>query len=57
MKTQRLLNPVTGDYWFCDDMTRVKDIDGVQYISVYRKDSKQNHLMRKDALKRVENKR
>ena len=54
MKPQKLLNPVTGDYWYCNDMTKVKEIDGVQYISVYRKDTTQIHLMRKDALKRTD---
>lgn len=54
MHTQKLLNPVTGDIWFCDDITRTKEIEGVHYVSVYKQNPNQTHLMRKDALKRVD---
>lgn len=53
MRPIKLLNPVTNDVWYCDNITQTKEIDGVQYINVYRQNSKQTHLMRKDALKRV----
>lgn len=53
MKPIKLLNPVTNDIWYCENITRTKEIDGVQYVSVYRQNPRQTHLMRKDALKRL----
>lgn len=53
MNPVKLLNPVTNDVWYCENINLTKEIDGVQYIYVYRHNPKQSHLMRKDALKRA----
>lgn len=48
-----LLNPLNSEVWVCDDYTKVQSIDGIDYITVYKKDNNRRFLMRKDALKRT----
>ena len=51
-KTTVLTNPLNSDEWVCDDYSMVKNIDGVNYITVYKPgNSTRTFLMRKDALK------
>jgi len=48
-----LLNPLNSEIWVCDDYTKVQSIDGVDYITVYKKDNNRRFLMRRDALKKI----
>jgi len=51
-KTIVLRNPLNSDEWFCDNYDAVKNIDGVNYVTVYKPgNSTRTFLMRKDALK------
>ena len=51
-KTVILVNPLNSETWACEDYTKVKDIDGVPYITVFKPENNaRKFLMRKDALK------
>ena len=51
-KTVVLTNPLNSEQWFCEDYSKVKDIDGVPYVTVFKpENSKRTFLMRKDALR------
>lgn len=43
-------NSFNGEQWVCDDVKKVKSIDGVIYITVRKPDSMRTVLMRKDSL-------
>ena len=46
----RLINPLNTEEWVCDDISNVKNIDGIDYITVHKANHTRNFLMRKDAL-------
>lgn len=49
-----LSNPLNSDTWYCRDYNNTKDIDGVNYITVFKPENeKRTFLMRKDALRVV----
>lgn len=51
-KTVMLTNPLNSEVWFCEDYSKVKDIDGVPYVTVFKPDNNnRTFLMRKDALR------
>lgn len=51
-KTVVLTNPLNSETWLCEDYTRIKDIDGVPYITVFKpENTSRTFLMRKDALR------
>lgn len=51
-KTIVLTNPLNSEQWFCEDYSKVKDIDGVPYVTVFKpENAKRTFLMRKDALR------
>jgi hypothetical protein len=51
-KTTILINPLNSEQWFCEDYNSVKNIDGVNYVTVYKPENiSRTFLMRKDALK------
>ena len=56
MKPVTLLNPRTNEKFVCDDIRDVKTIEGVAYIQVRRENSPRLHLMRRDALVKVNKK-
>ena len=53
MKPGNFVNPITKEQWICDDITKIKTIDGVSYIQVHKPDSYRKVLMRKDSLQKV----
>lgn len=51
-KTTVLTNPLNSEVWFCEDYGKVKDIDGVPYVTVFKpENTNRTFLMRKDALR------
>lgn len=60
MKTKSKIKPVlfenirNRERWVCDDITRINNINNVEYIYVHRPDNDRIFLMKKDALKQVE---
>lgn len=47
-----LSNPLNSEVWYCRDYNDTKNIDGVNYITVFKPENdKRTFLMRKDALK------
>jgi hypothetical protein len=51
-KTVILTNPLNSDMWLCEDYSKIKDIDGVPYITVFKAENRlRTFLMRKDALR------
>ena len=51
-KTVVLTNPLNSETWLCEDYTKVKDIDGVPYLTVFKaENTSRTFLMRKDALR------
>lgn len=51
-KTVVLTNPLNSETWFCEDYSKVKDIDGVPYVTVFKpENTSRTFLMRKDALR------
>ena len=54
-KTIALINPVNNELWYCDDYTKVKNIDGEDFINVYKPQNiNRSFLMKKNALKIVD---
>ena len=54
-KPVTLINPVNNDIWHCDDYNDIKNIDGVEFIKVYKQDYyKRVFLMKKIALNLVD---
>jgi hypothetical protein len=56
MKPVMLVNPRTNEKFVCEDIKDVKTIEGVAYIQVRRENSPRLHLMRRDALVKVNKK-
>lgn len=53
-RTIKLINPVNKEIWLCDNYSDHHNVDGVEYIKVYKPDYPgRGHLMRKDALHKV----
>lgn len=51
-KTVLLVNPLNSETWACEDYTKIKEIDGIPYVTVYKpENNKRTFLMRKDALR------
>lgn len=47
-----LVNPLNSETWFCKNFSETKEIDGVQYVTVYKpENTNRTFLMRKDALR------
>lgn len=51
-KTVKLVNPLNKEEWLCSDYSDVRNIDGVEYIKVFKFGNERTFLMRKDALRR-----
>lgn len=52
INTTVLTNPLNSEQWLCDDVMKIKEIDGVPYITVYKPENKsRTFLMRKDVFK------
>jgi hypothetical protein len=50
-KTVKLQNPLNKEVWWCDNVNETRSVDGVDYITVYKKETPtRTHLMRKTAL-------
>jgi hypothetical protein len=51
-KPVKLTNPLNHDVWLCEDFGDVRNVDGVEYVTVYKEETPgRTHLMRKDALR------
>ena len=51
-KTIVLVNPINNEVWYCDDFTKVKSIDGEEFITVHKPENpKRFFLIKKNALK------
>jgi hypothetical protein len=46
-------NPITKEQWLCDNIKSIKVIEGIEFITVRKKDTIRTVLMRKDILKKV----
>jgi hypothetical protein len=46
-------NYVSQELWICDDLKKLKIIDGITYLTVHKQDSRRMVLMRKDSLQPV----
>lgn len=46
-------NPITKEQWVCDDLRQVKIIEGIEYVSVRKQDTKRTVLIRRDILKKI----
>lgn len=59
MLKQRQKNPVyltnarTGEIWLCKDLSKVKTVDGNEFIEVYKEGSNRTFLISKKALTKV----
>ena len=52
-----LYNPMNNESWCCDDYDNVKNIDGEEFITVYKpENTKRTFLMKKNALKLLDRK-
>jgi hypothetical protein len=51
-KTVVLTNPLNSETWLCEDFGKIKEIDGVPYVTVFKpENTSRTFLMRKDALR------
>lgn len=51
-KTVVLTNPLNSEIWLCEDFSKIKEIDGVPYVTVFKpENTSRTFLMRKDALR------
>lgn len=51
----KLQNPLNQEIWFCEDYKTTVNVDGVEYIKVFKEESlHRKNLMRKDALKIID---
>jgi hypothetical protein len=53
MKTIYFENIVNKERFYCTDIKDVRDIDGIEYIRVFKYSSHRECLIRKDTLKKV----
>ena len=53
-KPTKLINPLNQEVWWCVNVSEVKVVDGIEYVTVYKSETPSRfHLMRKDALRKV----
>jgi hypothetical protein len=53
-KPTKLINPLNQEVWWCVNVSEVKVVDGIEYVTVYKSETpSRSHLMRKDALRKV----
>lgn len=53
MKTIYFENMRNKEKFFCRDLKDIQIIDGIEYLRVFRFDSKRECLVKKDALRKV----
>ena len=46
-------NYVSQEIWICDDPRKIKEIDGITYLTVHKPNSPRLVMMRKDSLQPV----
>lgn len=50
----KLVNPVNNEVWLCRDYNKVTQVEGVDFIKVFKEEHPHRvHLIRKDALRKV----
>lgn len=54
MKSIVFENPFNHEHLICDNVKEIQIIDGVEYLTVYKKDQSKKFLFRKDILKKVD---
>lgn len=54
-RARKMLNPQTGEFWFCENIDDVRLIDGVPFLVVSREPGQRVFLMAKDGLRVAEN--
>lgn len=52
-KPVRLSNSRTGEVWLCSDLSRIKTVDGNEFLEVYKEGSNRTFLISKKALTKV----
>ena len=53
-KPTKLINPLNQEVWWCVNVSEVKVVDGIEYVTVYKSETpSRSHLMRKDALRKI----
>jgi hypothetical protein len=50
VRARLLKNDLTGDVWYCENYTQVKNIDGVEFITVCKQPGERTFLMAKHSL-------
>jgi len=50
-----LKNNLTNEEWICDDISKIKEIDGVIFIEVHKEHNQRRFWMRKDSLVKTKN--
>lgn len=49
-KPLHLVNNRSGERWLCDDFSTVRNVDGVDFVEVYKESSPRRFWMNKSAL-------
>ena len=49
----RLLNGRSGEEWLCDDLSSVRNVDGVDFIEVYKESNPRRFWMNKATLTKI----
>ena len=53
IKTIRLKSRLSNDIWCCDDYSKIKYIDGVEFIEVYKEFSPRKFWINKQSLEKI----
>lgn len=48
-----LQNRITKEQWLCDDLYLTKDIDGQQFLEVYKQGTGRKLLVKRDVLEKI----
>ena len=49
-KPLRLVNNRSGEEWLCDDYTQIRNVDGVEFVEVYKENTQRKFWMNKSTL-------
>lgn len=53
----RLVNNRSGEEWICDDYRTVKNIDGVEFVEVYKENTSRKFWMNKATFTKAKTRR
>jgi hypothetical protein len=55
-KPLRLVNNRSGEEWLCDDYTQIRNVDGVEFVEVYKENTQRKFWMNKSTLNKAKKK-